>query len=47
MSNGVQFWDAVEQICLKDDQFKPAVYGFVMESLEFTIHRLGELQFDN
>ena len=42
MSKGVQFWEAVEQICRKDGQFKPPAYGFVMESLEFTIQRFGE-----
>ena len=42
MSNIVQFWEAVEEICRKDDRFKPAAYGFVMECLESTIQRLGE-----
>jgi uncharacterized repeat protein (TIGR04138 family) len=42
MSKGLQFWEAVAQICRRDSQFKPDAYGFVMESLEFTIQRLGE-----
>ncbi|MEJ2720405.1 MAG: hypothetical protein P8181_04605 [bacterium] len=42
MSEKVQFWTAVSKICSKNHRFKPAAYGFVMESLEFTIHRLEE-----
>lgn len=42
MSESLEFWTTVSRICRKNHRFKPAAYGFVMESLEFTIHRLEE-----
>ncbi|UCH84864.1 MAG: hypothetical protein JSW50_04015 [Candidatus Latescibacterota bacterium] len=42
MSEAVTFWEAVKHICEKDARFKPEAYGFVMESLEFTIQGLDK-----
>jgi len=42
MNKAVDFWGTVEKICRKDNRFKPEAYGFIMESLEFTIQRLDE-----
>lgn len=42
MGRDAKFWQAVEQIREKDPRFKPEAYALVMESLDFTIRRLGE-----
>jgi uncharacterized repeat protein (TIGR04138 family) len=42
MSSEVHFWDAVDEIRRADGRFAPEAYGFIMDSLEFTIHQVGE-----
>lgn len=42
MSHDVDFWAAVERIRAADDRFRPEVYRFAMEALEYTIHQVGE-----
>jgi uncharacterized repeat protein (TIGR04138 family) len=42
MGRDADFWQAVEQIREKDSRFKPQAYALVMESLDFTVRRLGE-----
>jgi len=39
---GVSLWEAIEQIRRRDDRLDPALYAFVMESLDRTIQRIGE-----
>jgi uncharacterized repeat protein (TIGR04138 family) len=38
----VDFWEAVERIRERDKRYAPEAFALVMESLEFTIQRLGE-----
>ncbi|MDH3217586.1 MAG: hypothetical protein OEN01_15140 [Candidatus Krumholzibacteria bacterium] len=42
MGQDIEFWEAVKKIRAKDNRFKPEAYPFVMESLEYTIQRVGE-----
>jgi uncharacterized repeat protein (TIGR04138 family) len=43
MSGEIHFWDAVQEIRRSNDErYAPEAYGFVMDALEFTIHRVGE-----
>lgn len=43
MSGEIHFWDAVQEIRRSDDgRYAPEAYGFVMDSLEYTIHQVGE-----
>ncbi len=37
-----EFWGAVERIRDTDDRFAPDAYAFVMDSLDFTMRRIGE-----
>lgn len=42
MAQNKDFWETVRQIRAKDGRFQPEAYRFVMESLEYTIQRIGE-----
>ena len=42
MPNEVHFWDAVREIRRADGRFSQEAYGFIMDALEFTIHKVGE-----
>ena len=42
MTRSINFWEAVERIRAGDDRFKPGVYPFIMEGLDFTIEQIGE-----
>jgi uncharacterized repeat protein (TIGR04138 family) len=42
MGRDANFWQTVEQIREKDPRFEPQAYALVMESLDFTLKRLGE-----
>lgn len=42
MSDEIAFWENVRRICRKKARFDPKAYGFVMESLGFTVRRLDE-----
>ena len=42
MNEEKNFWDAVGRIQAQDDRFRPPVYPFVMETLDYTIRRIGE-----
>lgn len=41
-ANKVDFWEAVERIRERDKRYAPEAFALVMESLEFTIQRIGE-----
>jgi uncharacterized repeat protein (TIGR04138 family) len=42
MADPANFWDAVFEIRRRDARFSEDAYAFVMDSLEFTIARLGQ-----
>ncbi len=42
MTDPANFWDAVFEIRRRDTRFSEDAYAFVMDSLEFTITRLGQ-----
>lgn len=42
MSTEDHFWDVVEDIRKTDGRYSPEAYGFVMDALEFTMHKIGE-----
>ena len=42
MGRDPSFWQTIEQIREKDPRFEPQAYALVMESLDFTLKRLGE-----
>ena len=42
MPHDVDFWEAVQRIRSKDSRFAPELYSFVMETLDYTIQRMGE-----
>lgn len=41
MSREYSFWEAVERIRERNTAYSPEAYGFVMDALEFTVHRIG------
>ena len=42
MAHDVDFWEAVRRIRSKDARFAPELYSFVMETLDYTMQRMGE-----
>ena len=42
MLNEADFWSAVDTIRGGDDSLKPEAYRFVMETLDFTMQRIGK-----
>lgn len=38
----MSFWEAVKRIRARDDRFKTDVYPFLMESLEYTLRKIGK-----
>jgi uncharacterized repeat protein (TIGR04138 family) len=42
MRRDAKFWQAVEGIREKDSRFKAEAYALVVESLDFTMRRIGE-----
>jgi len=42
MAHDVDFWDAVQRIRSRDSRFAPELYSFVMETLDYTMQRVGE-----
>lgn len=42
MRRDTKFWQAVEEIRAKDPRFQASAYELVMDSLDFTLWRIGE-----
>lgn len=41
MAQDMNFWEAVKKIRARDDRFKPELYAFIMEALEYTLGKIG------
>jgi len=44
MTRETEFWEAIQRIRAKDDRFEPETYPFVLEALEYTYGRIGEVR---